>query len=92
MAKQDNIKMTGKVEEELGNCMFRVLLENGHSVLCTLSGKIRKNLIRVMAGDEVELEVSPYDLEKGRITRRSTGKKKTETEINPSINNKTKKK
>lgn len=86
MAKQDNIKMTGKVTEELGNCMFKVSLDNGHEVLCTLSGKIRKNMIRVMAGDDVELEVSPYDLEKGRITRRN------KIENNPSINNKTKKK
>ena len=69
--KQQNIEVTGTVLQELGNSIFRVELDlNGASVTCTISGKIRMNYIRIMAGDKVKLEMSPYDLTKGRITRR----------------------
>ena len=85
--KQENIQLTGLVLEELGNSMFKVKLENGHEVLCTICGKIRKNYIRIMAGDKVELEVSPYDLTKGRITRRFNPVIKSD-QVNNSINDK----
>ena len=70
MAKQENIEVQGEVTEELGNSMFRVELSTGHQVLCTISGKIRKNYIRILAGDKVKVEVSPYDLTRGRIVTR----------------------
>ena len=60
----------GDVLEELGNSMFRVEIDSGHQILCTISGKIRKNYIRILAGDRVKVEVSPYDLSKGRIVTR----------------------
>ena len=89
MAKQQNLELTGKVIEELGNSLFRVTLDTSRTdIICTISGKIRMNYIRIMSGDEVVVEVSPYDLTRGRITRRCT---QTKT-VNPSINNKTKKK
>ena len=67
MAKQDLLEYKGKVTELLPNAMFRVLLENDHEVLAHTAGKLRKNRIRVLAGDEVLVEVTPYDLTKGRI-------------------------
>lgn len=71
MAKQENLTFTGEVLEELGNSMFSVELDSmEHQVLCTISGKIRKNYIRILAGDRVKIEVSPYDLTKGRIVTR----------------------
>ena len=70
MSKQEPIQMEGTVKEALPNAMFRVELENGHEVLTTLSGKMRRFHIRVLEGDEVTVEVSPYDLERGRITYR----------------------
>ena len=70
MAKQENISLMGDVLEELGNSMFRVEIDSGHQILCTISGKIRKNYIRIRAGDRVKVEVSPYDLSKGRIVTR----------------------
>ena len=70
MAKQDSITVRGEVVEALPNAMFRVALENGHIVLSHISGKIRKNYIRILPGDKVELEISPYDLTRGRITYR----------------------
>lgn len=70
MAKQENISLTGDVLEELGNSMFKVELDSGHQILCTISGKIRKNYIRILAGDKVKVEVSPYDLTRGRIVTR----------------------
>lgn len=71
MAKQENLSFTGEVVEELGNSMFSVELDSmEHQVLCTISGKIRKNYIRILAGDKVRIEVSPYDLTKGRIVTR----------------------
>lgn len=70
MAKQDAIKVDGVVIEALANSMFRVELDNGHELLCHISGKIRTNNIRIMVGDSVTVEMSPYDLTKGRITYR----------------------
>ncbi len=70
MAKEEGISLKGTVEEALPNAMFRVVLENGHEVLAHISGKMRKHRIRVMPGDDVVLEVSPYDLTRGRITYR----------------------
>lgn len=67
---QDNIRVDGLVSQELGNSMFKVQLDSGHEILCTISGKIRKHYIRIMAGDKVSVEMSPYDLTKGRIVTR----------------------
>ncbi len=71
MAKEDCIKMQGKVIETLPNTMFRVELENGHIVTAHISGKMRKNYIRILTGDEVTVELTPYDLSKGRISFRA---------------------
>ncbi|MAR79566.1 MAG: translation initiation factor IF-1 [Rhodospirillaceae bacterium] len=70
MAKEEMLEMSGLVEEILPNAMFRVKLENDHEVLAHTSGKMRKNRIRVLAGDKVLVEMTPYDLSKGRITFR----------------------
>ena len=70
MTKELGIEMEGKVEELLRNSTFRVTLSNGHSVLATIAGKMRKFRIRVLAGDRVTCELSPYDLSRGRITYR----------------------
>jgi translation initiation factor IF-1 len=71
MAKQDDvIQMQGEVVENLPNAMFRVKLENGHTVLGHASGKIRQNFIRILPGDKVTIDISPYDMSKGRITFR----------------------
>ncbi|HAS88606.1 translation initiation factor IF-1 [Maridesulfovibrio sp.] len=70
MAKEEGISVNGTVEEALPNAMFRVELENGHEVLAHISGKMRKFRIRVMPGDKVTVELSPYDLTRGRITYR----------------------
>ncbi|MGH7607263.1 MAG: translation initiation factor IF-1 [Gemmatimonadales bacterium] len=70
MAKEEAIEMEGTVSEVLPNTTFRVLLENGHQVLATVAGKMRRFRIRVLAGDRVTLAVSPYDLTRGRITYR----------------------
>lgn len=80
--KQENLKFYGTVQEELGNSMFKVRLNMSGSpeVICTISGKIRKNHIRVMAGDSVQLEISPYDLTRGRIIYRQAPKKKEEND------------
>ena len=67
MSKQDVIEVEGKVLEALPNAMFQVELENGHQVLAHISGKLRMNYIRILPGDKVTLEMSPYDLSKGRI-------------------------
>ncbi len=69
MAKDDVIEVEGKVVD-MPNAMFTVELENGHQILATVSGKIRKNYIRILAGDRVTVEMSPYDLTRGRITYR----------------------
>ena len=70
MAKEDLIEFTGVVAELLPNAMFRVKLDNDHTILAHTSGKMRKNRIRVLAGDRVTVETTPYDLTKGRITFR----------------------
>ena len=70
MAKQDFLEFKGKVTELLPNAMFKVKLENNHEILAHSSGKMRKNRIRVLAGDKVTVEMTPYDLTKGRITFR----------------------
>ena len=69
MAK-DVIEIEGKILESMPNAMFRVELENGHEILAHISGKIRKNFIRILPGDKVKVEMTPYDLTKGRITLR----------------------
>lgn len=71
MAKEDHIEMEGTVVETLPNTMFRVELENGHVVTAHISGKMRKNYIRILTGDRVTVEMTPYDLTKGRITYRN---------------------
>ncbi|MCY3819819.1 MAG: translation initiation factor IF-1 [Gammaproteobacteria bacterium] len=70
MAKEEQIEMQGKVIDTLPNTMFRVELENGHVVTAHISGKMRKNYIRILTGDTVKVELTPYDLTKGRITFR----------------------
>ena len=70
MAKEEAIQMEGVVTETLPNTMFRVELENGHTVIAHISGKMRKHYIRIMTGDQVTVELTPYDLEKGRIVYR----------------------
>lgn len=70
MAKQDLIKLDGVITEALSNAMFRVKLENDHEILATISGKMRMNYIRILPGDKVAVEISPYDLGRGRITFR----------------------
>ena len=67
MSKADVIEIEGTVTEKLPNNMFRVQLENGHEVLAHISGKLRQNFIKILPGDKVTLELSPYDLSKGRI-------------------------
>ena len=71
MAKEELIETEGRVVEALPNAMFRVELENGHLVLAHVSGKMRMNFIRILPGDKVKLELSPYDLTRGRITFRA---------------------
>ncbi len=70
MAKEDLIEFSGTVSEVLPNAMFRVKLENEHDILAHTSGRMRKNRIRVLAGDKVTVEMTPYDLTRGRITYR----------------------
>lgn len=70
MAKKEAIEVEGQVAEVLPNTMFRVTLENGHTVLAHLCGKMRTRFIRVLAGDRVKVELSPYDLTRGRVTYR----------------------
>ena len=70
MSKADVIELEGTVVEALPNAMFNVELQNGHVVMCTISGKLRLNYIRILPGDRVMVEMSPYDLTRGRITWR----------------------
>ncbi len=70
MSKQNTLNVEGIVTEALSNSMFKAELENGHEVLCHISGKIRVNNIRIMVGDKVKIAMSPYDLTKGRIETR----------------------
>ena len=71
MAKEEPIEVEGKVLESLPNAMFRVELDNGHKVLAHVSGKMRMHFIRILPGDRVKLEMSPYDLTQGRIVQRN---------------------
>ena len=71
MAKEDQIEMEGTVVETLPNTMFRVELENGHVITAHISGKMRKHYIRILTGDKVTVEMTPYDLTKGRIIFRA---------------------
>ncbi|HLG51328.1 MAG: translation initiation factor IF-1 [Chloroflexi bacterium] len=73
MPKQEAIEVEGRVIEALPNAMFRVELDNGHTVLAHISGKLRLNFIRILPGDRVMVELSPYDLTRGRITYRLRG-------------------
>jgi translation initiation factor IF-1 len=70
MAKEDQIEMEGTVMETLPNTMFRVELENGHTIIAHISGRMRKHYIKILTGDKVTVEMTPYDLSKGRITFR----------------------
>jgi translation initiation factor IF-1 len=70
MAKADVIEVDGKIVEALPNATFRVELENGHVILCHIAGKMRMNYIRILPGDKVKVELTPYSLDKGRITYR----------------------
>ena len=70
MAKQSSIEQDGTIREALSNAMFRVELENGHEIIAHISGKMRMHYIKILPGDRVKLETSPYDLTKGRITYR----------------------
>ena len=72
MAKEEAIEMNGVVKETLPNTVFRVELENGHMITAHIPGKMRKNYIRILTGDKVLVEISPYDLSKGRIVFRET--------------------
>jgi translation initiation factor IF-1 len=71
LSKEDIIKMTGVVDEVLPNATFRVKLENNHVILATLGGRLRQNNIRILLGDGVDVEMSPYDLNRGRIVYRT---------------------
>jgi translation initiation factor IF-1 len=79
--KEDIIKVDGIVKETLPNAMFRVEIEGGHMVLGHVSGKMRMNYIRILPGDKVAMELSPYDLSRGRITLRYKGEKADKSEI-----------
>jgi len=74
MPKEDHIEMDGVVLETLPNTIFRVQLENGHIIIAHISGKLRKNYIRILTGDKVKVELTPYDLSKGRIVFRKSDK------------------
>ena len=71
MAKEDVIKMTGVVDEVLPNAMFRIKLENDHLITATISGRLRQNNIRILLGDSVDIEMSPYDMNRGRVVYRN---------------------
>ena len=71
MAKEESIEMQGTILETLPNTKFRVQLDNGHIVMAHISGKMRKNYIRILTGDKVTVQITPYDLTKGRITFRA---------------------
>ena len=71
MAKEDVIEVEGTVVEALPNTNFKVELENGHQILATISGKLRMNYIKILTGDKVKVQMSPYDLNRGRITWRA---------------------
>lgn len=75
MSKEDHLEMPGVVIETLPNTMFRVKLENGHTIIAHICGRMRKNYIRILTGDSVIVELTPYDLTKGRITYRNIDRK-----------------
>lgn len=75
MAKEDQIEMEGVVIDNLPNTTFKVELDNGHVIIAHMSGRMRKNYIRILTGDRVTVEMTPYDLSKGRITYRGSNKK-----------------
>lgn len=81
MPKEDSIEMAGVIIETLPNTTFKVKLENGHIINAHISGRMRKNYIRILTGDAVMVELTPYDLTKGRIIFRDAGKKRTEETI-----------
>ncbi len=76
MAKEEGIEVEGSVVEPLPNAMFRVELDNGHRVLAHVAGKMRMHFVRILPGDRVKVELSPYDLTRGRIVYRSAGNKR----------------
>ncbi len=80
MAKEDSIEMNGVVIDSLPNTTFKVELENGHVVNAHISGRMRKNYIRILTGDKVIVELTPYDLTRGRIVYRDSGKKRPSDE------------
>ena len=90
MSKQQNLVFTGIVSQELGNSMFRVTLSDVEcpDILCTISGKIRKNYIRILTGDKVRVEMTPYDLTKGRIVTRLKNEEEQLTNNNTNHKNK----
>lgn len=71
MSKEDLIRLAGIVDELLPSAMFRITLENNHQIIATISGRLRQNNIQILAGDKVEIEMSPYDLNRGRIVYRN---------------------
>ena len=71
MAKEESLRISGTVYEVLPNAMFRVVLENNHKIIATIGGKLRQNNIRILLGDRVEVEMSPYDLNRGRVVYRN---------------------
>jgi translation initiation factor IF-1 len=71
VSKEDMIRMSGRVEECLPNAMFRIVLENDHRITATIGGKLRQNNIRILAGDSVDVEMSTYDLTRGRVVYRN---------------------
>ena len=79
MAKEDSIEMQGIVIDTLPNTMFRVKLENDHVIIAHISGRMRKNYIRILTGDSVTVELTPYDLSRGRRVFRDSGKKSAST-------------
>ncbi|MBF0198499.1 MAG: translation initiation factor IF-1 [Planctomycetes bacterium] len=81
MAKEENIRVEAEVTESLPNAMFRVKLPNGHNILAHISGKMRMHFIRILPGDTVTVEISPYDLSKGRIVYRNDNKPREERRI-----------
>jgi translation initiation factor IF-1 len=83
MAKEEAIQVQGKVVAALANTQFRVRLENGHEIVAHIAGKIRKNFIRILPGDTVTVAISPYDLNKGRITYRGPLRQRTADATTP---------
>ena len=83
MAKEEAFKLNGVILETLRNAMFRVKLETGNEITAHISGRMRKNYIRLTTGDAVEVEISPYDLEKGRIVLRQDGSRARKDKVEP---------